>query len=38
MIENTKVELIPTGSTSQKIETSIAEFNEPLSNLLKHVG
>jgi len=38
MIENTKIELIPTGNTPQKIETSIAEFNEPLSNLLKHVG
>ena len=38
MSDNTKIELIPAGNTPQKIETSIAEFNEPLSNLLRHVG
>ena len=38
MEENNKIELIPTGNSPQKIETSIAEFNQPLSNLLEHVG
>ncbi|GGF40803.1 hypothetical protein [Echinicola rosea] len=30
--------LIPTGNTPEKIETSIAAFNQPLANLLTHVG
>jgi hypothetical protein len=30
--------LIPTGSTPEKIETSIAAFNQPLANLLQHIG
>jgi len=30
--------LIPTGSTPEKIETSIAAFNQPLANLLEHIG
>ncbi len=29
MIERTRIELIPTGITPQKIETSISELNEP---------
>jgi len=33
-----KIELIPSGSSPQQIETSIAAFNEPLSNLLTHIG
>lgn len=30
--------LIPSGSTPEKIETSIAAFNQPLANLLQHIG
>lgn len=30
--------LIPAGSTPEKIETSIAAFNQPLANLLEHIG
>lgn len=30
--------LIPSGSSPQKIENSIAAFNEPLANLLEHIG
>ena len=38
MSEENKIQLIPTGSSADKIENSIAEFNEPLSNLLIHIG
>ncbi len=38
MDENDKIKLIPSGNTPQKVETSIAEFNQPLSELLIHVG
>lgn len=30
--------LIPSGNSPEKIETSIAAFNQPLANLLQHVG
>jgi len=30
--------LIPTGSTPEKIENSISAFNQPLANLLQHIG
>ena len=38
MEKDNKIELIPSGNSPKKIETSIAEFNQPLSNLLTHVG
>ncbi|MDD2636901.1 MAG: hypothetical protein PHW82_15520 [Bacteroidales bacterium] len=38
MEDDNKIELIPFGNSPKKIETSIAEFNQPLSNLLTHVG
>ena len=34
----TTINLIPQENTPQKIETSIAAFNQPLANLLTHVG
>ncbi|MBP6755264.1 MAG: hypothetical protein KA210_03885 [Bacteroidia bacterium] len=36
--EEGKIILIPTQTTPQQIETSIAAFNEPLANLLTHIG
>ena len=36
--EEGKIILIPTQTTPQQIETSIAAFNEPLANLLMHIG
>ncbi|KOS05227.1 hypothetical protein AM493_03625 [Flavobacterium akiainvivens] len=36
--EENQIILIPVQSSPQKIETSIAAFNEPLANLLQHVG
>ena len=38
MEDKNKIILIPTGNTPQKVETSISEFNQPLSELLTHVG
>jgi len=38
MEENNKIDLIPSGNTPQRIETSIAEFNQPLSDLLSYIG
>jgi hypothetical protein len=35
---NAEIILIPSESSPQKIENSIAAFNEPLSNLLQHIG
>lgn len=36
--KNEEIILIPAGSTPDKIETSIAAFNQPLANLLQHIG
>lgn len=33
-----EITLIPTGNSPQVVETSIAAFNEPLANLLVHIG
>jgi len=38
MDDKNKIILIPSGNTPQKIETSISEFNQPLSELLTHIG
>jgi len=38
MNENNKIDLIPSENSPQKIESSIAEFSKPLSDLLSHVG
>jgi len=32
------IKLIPTGNTPEKIETSIRAFNQPLADLLTHIG
>lgn len=42
-MENTEIStgqiiLIPKGTTPEQIETSIAAFNQPLANLLTHIG
>lgn len=36
--EEKKIHLIPTETTPKKIDSSIAEFNQPLSNLLEHLS
>lgn len=36
--KNTEIILIPKDTTPQQIETSIAAFNQPLANLLTHIG
>lgn len=36
--QNTEIILIPKDTTPQQIETSIAAFNQPLANLLTHIG
>jgi hypothetical protein len=33
-----QIVLIPGGNTPEKIDTSIAAFNQPLANLLSHIG
>lgn len=39
MDENThEISLVPSESTPAKIETSISAFNQPLANLLQHIG
>ncbi len=38
MDTNTQIILIPKDSTPEKIETSIAAFNQPLADLLTHIG
>lgn len=38
MSEENKIELIPSGNSPKNVENSIAEFNQPLSNLLTHIG
>jgi len=38
MSEENKIELIPSGNSPEIVENSIAEFNQPLSNLLTHIG
>lgn len=38
MEEEKKIHLIPTETTPKKIDSSIAEFNQPLSNLLEHLS
>jgi hypothetical protein len=35
---NTEIILIPRDTTPERIETSIAAFNQPLANLLNHIG
>jgi len=35
---STEISLIPSESTPEKIETSIGAFNQPLSDLLRHIG
>jgi len=37
-VKTGQIILIPEDSTPQQIETSIAAFNEPLANLLNHIG
>ncbi|MBK6771260.1 MAG: hypothetical protein IPG78_03775 [Ignavibacteria bacterium] len=37
-IQDGQIILIPIGNTPEKIETSIAAFNQPLANLLQHIG
>ena len=37
-MKKTEIILIPQDSSPAQIETSIAAFNEPLSNLLNHIG
>jgi hypothetical protein len=36
--ESLSIVLIPSGNTAVEIETSIRTFNQPLANLLDHVG
>lgn len=36
--QENQIILIPSGNTPEKIETSIAAFNQPLANLLQHIG
>lgn len=36
--QETQIILIPAGNTPEKIETSISAFNQPLANLLQHIG
>ncbi|SDH52344.1 hypothetical protein ACQ86K_12815 [Mucilaginibacter sp. P19] len=38
MNNNTEIILIPKDATPERIETSIAAFNQPLADLLTHVG
>ena len=38
MNESTEINLIPSNNTPDKVETSISAFNQPLANLLKHIG
>lgn len=37
-IEENRIELIPQGNSPSRVETSISQFNQPLSDLLTHVG
>ncbi len=36
--DDTEINLIPSNNTPAKIETSISAFNQPLANLLRHIG
>ncbi len=38
MENNNQIILIPKDTTPQQVETSIAAFNQPLANLLTHIG
>lgn len=38
MEEKNKIILIPSGNSPDRVETSISEFNQPLSELLSHIG
>lgn len=35
---NSEIVLIPSGNTASQIETSIGAFNQPLADLLQHIG
>lgn len=36
--QDVQIVLIPSGNSPEKVETSIAAFNEPLAGLLQHIG
>lgn len=37
-MDNNEIILIPSGNTPERIDTSIEAFNQPLANLLTHIG